>query len=101
MTEPSILGINTYKWKPASSASARRAAETKTLEQVASYFKDIGLKVSVSGNSVSGEAEGISVEFNYQQSCQNVYKSLSVYSNGKKSNITALRKFANRPTTCD
>lgn len=101
MTEPSILGINTYKWKPASSASARRAAEVKTLNQVSSYFKEIGLEVKTDEDSVSGEAVGLSVVFTYRQSCKNVYKSLSVYSNGKKSNITALRKFANRPTTCD
>ena len=94
MTEPSILSRNIYNWKPSSNASTRRAAEIRTLDQVSSYFKEIGLEVKTDGDSVSGEAVGLSVVFTYRQSCKNVYKSLSVYSNGKKSNITALRKFA-------
>jgi hypothetical protein len=41
------------------------------------------------------KGETITVEFDYSESCKNVYKSLSVYRDDKKSNVSTLKKIAN------
>lgn len=43
-------------------------------------------------NGVEGTRENLEVTFTYKESCNNVYKFLHVYRNGKRSNITQLRK---------
>lgn len=94
VTEPSILTANTFNWSPRGNAGGRRSAEVHYQAVVAEYFKALGLTVSQSGDTVTGENDTIHARFEYSESCKNVYKSLCIHKNGKKSNITALRKLA-------
>lgn len=80
---PAIMTANTYYWRPASGASARRANEKRHADTVQRFLDT---------HAAALEAAGISVEFSYSESCNNVYKRLEIYRNGKKSNITALKK---------
>ena len=80
---PEILTANTYYWRPASSASSRRSNERRHTETVQRFLDT---------HADALTAAGIEVEFSYSESCNNVYKKLGVYRNGKKSNITALKK---------
>jgi len=89
---PEILTANTYYWSANSSADGRRRAEEKRQSQVASFFQSIGFQVNRNGDNVIAEKDGICAEFHYSESCKNVYKTFSVTRNGKRSNITAIRK---------
>ena len=89
---PSILTANCYFWNPCSSADGRRRCEEKRQSEVASFFHAAGFAVTRNGNSVNASGFGLDIDFHYSETCGNVYKSLSVYRNGKKSNITAIRK---------
>lgn len=90
-SEPEILTANCFHWRSFGVASSRRSAENRRQTQAGEWLEKAGLKVSYSGNSVSAVGEGIEVEFSYSESCNNVYKSFSVYRHGKKSNIKGLR----------
>ena len=90
--EPAILTANTYFWTPKGNASARRRSEDSNLETVGKFFREIGLKTEINGNTVTGESEKLIARFKYSESCKNVYKNLLIEKNGKRSNITALRK---------
>ena len=93
LTLPSILTANTYFWSPSGSADGRRRSEESKQSTVASFFQAAGFTVARNGNSVNATGHGLSVTFHYSESCKIVYKSLEVYrDNGKKSNITAIRK---------
>lgn len=93
LTLPSILTANTYFWSPSGSADARRRSEENKQSTVASFFQAAGFTVTRSGDNVNATGHGLSVAFHYSESCKIVYKSLEVYhDNGKKSNITAIRK---------
>ncbi len=89
---PEILTANTYYWSSFGDASSRRRAEEKRQSQVAEFFKAAGFQVERSGDNVIAEKDGVCAEFHYSESCKNVYKTFSVTSNGKRSNITAIRK---------
>lgn len=94
--EPDILTANTYFWTPAWNASSRRSNERKRLAEVADFFRSIGMQAEEYRDYVEGEitvaGETITAQFMYSESCKNVYKGLSVHRDGKRSNITALRK---------
>jgi hypothetical protein len=94
MNEPAILTENTYFWRPSGKASARRFASAERRAEVAAWFRSLGLDVEETDSYVVGrlEANKIEAKFWYAESCQNVYKSLTVSRYGKRSNITALRK---------
>ena len=94
ISEPSILSANTYFWSSGSSASQRRSSESRNINNVAEYFRSIGLNVTVSCDTVTGTNDSIEATFFYSESCANVYKTLSIYRNSKKSNISAIRKLA-------
>lgn len=91
--EPQILTANTYFWSPSGNASGRRANEERRQNEVAEFFQAIGMSVERSGDNVIGKAGAIEVVFHYSESCNNVYKSLSVTNGGKRSNIKLLRKY--------
>lgn len=95
LTLPSILTANTYFWSPSGSADGRRRSEEKRQSEVASFFQSAGFTVTRSGDNVNAVGHNLDVDFHYSESCKIVYKSLSVYRNGKKSNITAIRKALN------
>jgi hypothetical protein len=80
---PDILTANTYFWRPASTASGRRNNEARRNGEVASF---------IAANKAALDAAGIVIEFSYSESCHNVYKTCSITRNGKRSNITAVRK---------
>lgn len=80
---PEILTANTFYWRPGSSASSRRANEARRHAEV-QRFLDAHADALV--------AAGVTVEFSYSESCNNVYKRVEIYRNGKKSNITAVKK---------
>ncbi|NLT51945.1 MAG: hypothetical protein GXX85_13630 [Ignavibacteria bacterium] len=92
---PSILTANTYFWNSANSASSRRYCEEKRQNEVASFFSEIGFNVKRNGDNVIATKEEVEVVFHYSESCKNVYKTLSITKNGKKSNITAIKKLLN------
>ena len=94
VAEPPILGANTYFWSPATAASSRRRNEDRQQAAVASYLAQLGFQVERHGDAVIALKAEVEVIFSYQESCTNVYKSLSVTRNGKNSNITTLRKIA-------
>lgn len=89
---PSILTANTLYWNSASGASNRRRNESRRQEEVYDFFKALGFDVEYAGDHVRGELGGISFDFYYSESCQNVYKSFTVYRDGKKSNISQIKK---------
>jgi hypothetical protein len=86
--EPTILTANTYFWSSASSASSRRNNEERRNSEVTKFLMGLGF-VENDGWMTKGD---LKVRFSYSESCNHVYKSLEIYRNGKKSNITALRK---------
>ena len=80
---PAIMTANTYYWRPASNASSRRANEQRHTTTVQAFLDR---------HADAIRAAGIEVGFSYSESCHNVYKRCEIYRNGKKSNITALKK---------
>lgn len=80
---PEILTANTYFWRPGSSASQRRSNEKRHAETVQRFLDTHADAIA---------AAGLEIEFEYSESCNNVYKRLTIWKNGKKSNITALKK---------
>lgn len=89
---PEILTANCYFWNSGGSADQRRRNESNRINQVVNFFKQKGFEVTQSGHCVNAKGFGLDVCFSYSESCKNVYKTLSVYRNGKKSNVTAIRK---------
>ncbi|WP_426492407.1 hypothetical protein [Hymenobacter sp. 102] len=93
--EPMILTANTYYMK-GFGGSAGRSNERKVIKEVADYFTEIGLTVTVDEGGCTGTNGIVEAICTYSQSCKNVYKTLTVYNKGKLSNITALRKLSNQ-----
>ena len=89
---PTIFTANTYFWGSNSGANSRRNAENRRQDEAANFFTAIGMEVSRSGDTVTAEGHNLFIEFSYSESCKNVYKTLRIYRNGKKSNISSLRK---------
>lgn len=92
IVEPAILTAGTYFWRPASAAYSRRSNEAHRQQEVADFFATIGLNVTRCASAVIGESDSLRAVFSYRESCTHVYKSLEITRNGKKYNITALRK---------
>jgi hypothetical protein len=97
VTIPNILTANTYFWSPCSRSGGRRLSEERRQAEVASFLESIGFEVERSGDNVNGEGyfEGIGsveVSFYYYESCSNVYKTLQICRDGKRSNITTIKK---------
>lgn len=94
--EPSILTANCFNWLTSNIASSRRYSEEKRIKEVANYLRKIGFTVEEGVRELKATTGEINVTFSYEESCKNVYKSLSVYvekkGEWKKSNITAIRK---------
>ncbi len=80
---PDILTANTYFWSPAGSASGRRSNEKRHNGEVERFIQ---------ANRVALDAAGITIRFDYSESCSHVYRTFKVFRNGKKSNITAIYK---------
>lgn len=80
---PEILTANTYFWRPGSSASQRRSNEARRTREVQAFLDT---------HAAALQAAGVTVDFSYSESCSNVYKRLEIYRNGKRSNITALKR---------
>lgn len=91
---PYIFTVNTYFWKPSCNSRERRANELRRYSEAKSYFESWGFKYN--GNTRMYELQNasnfIEVEFHYSESCNNIYKSLKIFKNGKKSNITTLKR---------
>lgn len=95
ISEPAILSANAFYWTPGASASQRRKTEEKKIKEVSFYLEYLGFIITESDcNSMTAINGNVEVRFYYHESCQNVYKSLAVFKNGKKSNITTIRKIA-------
>lgn len=90
--EPSILTANTYFWNSANNASSRINNEKKHKHTVENFLKQIGFVIIENDEKVFAKLKELEVKFYYSESCKNVYKSLEIWKNGKKSNITSLRK---------
>lgn len=80
---PDIMTANCYFWRPARSASGRRSNEERRNGEVERFIE---------ANKAALDAAGIVIDFSYSESCHNVYKSCAITRNGKRSNITAVRK---------
>lgn len=80
---PSILTANTYFWRPGSSASARRSNEARRAAEVQQFLNR---------HAEALAAAGVTVEFSYGESCNNVYKSVAIYKDGVRKDIRALKK---------
>ena len=92
LTIPTILTASTYFWTPSASANGRRASEDKKLTEVADFLKALGFEVEQNAERVFATLGEIEVTFFYSESCKNVYKNLTIYKGGKKSNISAIKK---------
>lgn len=80
---PEILTANTYFWRPGSNASSRRSNEQRRAAEVQRFLDQ---------HADALAAAGVEVSFSYSESCNNVYKRVEVTRNGKRSNITAVKK---------
>jgi hypothetical protein len=80
---PAILTAKTYFWSPATCANMRRRNEARRRDEVESF---------IAANHEKLEAAGVTIDFSYSESCHNVYKTCEIRRNGKRSNITAVRK---------
>ena len=89
---PEIFTANCYFWTPSTNANGRRSNEERHQVVAEKFFNAIGLTTTRNGNSVNASGHGLDVSFSYNETCGNVYKSLEVYRDGKKSNITAIKK---------
>lgn len=95
ISEPAILSSNVYFWSPGASQSQRARSAEKKVNEVSSYLEYLGFIISEKDcNSMTAINGNVEVRFYYHESSQNVYKSLAVFKNGKKSNITTIRKIA-------
>lgn len=83
VTIPEILTANTYYWTPATHAASRRRNEQRHAAEVESF---------IAAYRAVLDAAGIAIEFSYSESCNHVYKTCKITRNGKRSNITAVRK---------
>lgn len=91
-TLPTILTANTHLWQPATAATNRRISEERNLGIVEHFLRSIGFTTQRFTNTVHGSRDGIKVKFFYMESPTRVFKALSVSKDGKKSNITTLKK---------
>jgi hypothetical protein len=82
-TIPDIMTANCYFWRPSSNASGRRYNEKRRNGEVENF---------ITANKSALDAAGIVINFEYSESCHNVYKSCTITRNGKRSNITSVRK---------
>lgn len=80
---PEIMTANTYYWRPGYHASERRSNEQRNIAVVEAFL---------AANAEKLAAAGIVINFSYSESCNNVYKRCEITRNGKRSNITAVRK---------
>ena len=80
---PAILTANTYHWTPSGTASGRRSNEKRHAAEVQRFLDQHADAIN---------AAGLSIEFSYSESCNNVYKHLEIYQNGVKKDIRALKK---------
>lgn len=91
--EPEILTRNTYHWSPKALAHQRRWSEYRHITGVQDWLEELGLEVvRENPNTVRAAGQGFVVVFFYKESTSHVYKRFSVYQNGIKKNIVALRK---------
>ena len=96
IAEPAILSANTFYWNSADTSAARRSNEERNTSKVASYLESIGFIITDRDTSnITAVCGNVEVKFHYSETCNNVYKSLYVQKDGKKSNITTIRKIAN------
>jgi hypothetical protein len=94
IVEPDILTANTYFYSAGRWASHRRSNEKRNTGAVENYLIELGFSTTNDGRTVTGKRDNICVKFSYSESCHNVYKHIAVMRDGKRSNITALRKIA-------
>jgi len=100
MKEPAILTANTYFFKPAHSAQARRKSEQKIIAEVTNYLEVNNFKiVEKTDAKVAAYKEKVEVVFYYNETANNVYKAFQVYKEGKRSNITTVRKLLKADTS--
>lgn len=75
---PDFLIKKTFFWSPGGSAAQRRANEKRRNAEIEAFL------------SALPQIPGLEVYAGYSESCKNVYKTFSVYRNGKKSNVRGL-----------
>lgn len=76
---PSIVTAKTYFWSPEGSASGRRYKEKRRQEEIDEFAEEV-MKV----------VPTVKIEGSYSESCRNVYKSMTYYVNGRRTNLTGL-----------
>ena len=92
--EPSILTASVYFWKGRGNASSRRRSEEQRISEVACWFRALGMDTEEFSSGCRGTLGAIVAEFQYSESCANVYRHLCVKVAGQRSNLTTLRKLA-------
>lgn len=91
ITIPSILTANCYFWTPGQRSHERTYNEKRHQNTVAEFFESLGFEVErLSGQTMNAKKGCIEVQFYYYESTRNVYKSFTVYRDGKKSNISII-----------
>lgn len=89
--EPSILSDNTFFWKPAGTADARRRSEEIKLEKVADFLRSLGFKVEEKAKKLHGRKQDWEVVFCYSEGRDKVYKKLNIKKAGKAATLQQLR----------
>ena len=96
---PTVLTSSCYFWRSGQTANLRRSAECKHHLAVQHFLNDIGFTTDIRGHLTFGDTimlsgEKIYLEFLYQESCNNVYKRLTIYKDDELTNIRTLKKIA-------
>lgn len=81
-----IFTANTYFWTPGRNAATRRANEHRQHAKFQQWLAEFGDMLA---------AAGIEVEFHYEESCRHVYKRVIVTRNGKRSNLSVVKRLLN------
>lgn len=97
--EPAILGANTLHWAAATSPRCRYENQRWHVGAVERWFLSIGGTLQTSEpHRVSAtwnrNGENVQATFSYEETVRNVYKTLHVTRNGKRSTIRLLRQIA-------
>lgn len=92
---PEVLTAKTYFWNPGNSANQRRQNEETQAVAVYDFVLAIGFELNDSGLwERHYQNQVITIEFDYAETVNNVYRTLKIWRDGKKSNMSIIKKIA-------
>lgn len=92
---PEVLTAKTWFWNPGNSVNQRRENEEKYAVAVYDFVLAIGFELNDSGLwERHYQNQAITIEFDYAETANNVYRTLRIWRDGKKSNMSIIKKIA-------